>query len=926
MRNNLIVVALVFVCHQSLTAADPPGHEVVRVTRADARGACEASVAINPVNPDHIVGVSQQRPRQGGPRKTNYSYVSLDGGRTWKTANVSSVGGRIQGDDAIAFGPDGVAHHVYIAFDGIRVPRPQRAYTGIYASSSRDGETWTTPVPVVDHVNSVEPFEDKPYLCLDTGADSPHRGNIYVAWTRFDVYGSKEPQHKSHVYFARSRDGGKTFSAAHRISDTPGDCLDSDNTVEGAVPAVGPQGEVYVAWAGPKGIVCKKSTDGGWTFGKEIAVSDMPEGWDSPAAGITRHNGLPVTAVDRSAGKDRGTVYVNWIDKRHGDLDVFVAASRDGGATWESPVRVNDDSQGAGKDQLFTWMAVDPLDGSVNVVFFDRRDLDGTRTGVRLARSVDGGRTFVNHKVNQEPFEFHEGVFFGDYSGIDARGGLVVAMYPHFVGDKQLAISAAVFRFKSGTQELRNAPPQQAAPDAAAPADKPPVEKPKESAPIAFAGVTVVDVVEGKLRPDQTLVIAGDKIVAAGPRSDTKPPANSRIVEANGKYLIPGLWDMHVHIAGADYMPLFLANGVTGVRDLHAFYPAVTLKMRDDVREGKILGPRIVAAGALIDGRQAVWPGALKAVTPDEGRAAVRKLKEMKVDFVKVYESLPRDVYFAIVDEAKKQGMTFAGHVTQNISAAEASDAGQKSIEHLSNLTLSCSKDEEALRKQLVDHLAKADRLDFSLITRVTLKAIDSRDETKSQALYDKFVRNQTWQTPTLVVLRAMAHGDDEKITGDPRIKYMSPFLRQFWNSRKLPPQALPWLKKSYAHTVDQVRAMHKAGVPMLAGSDCSNPYVFPGFSLHDELALLVEAGLSPADALRAATVNPAKFFGEEATAGAIAAGKRADLVLLDADPLADIRHTQKIRGVVANGRYLSHEEIQKLLADAETGAGGGSK
>jgi imidazolonepropionase-like amidohydrolase len=898
--------------------AEPPGRAVVRVTDADARGPCEVSVAINPTNPDCIMGVSLQQGRPNSPRTSNYVYLSNDGGKTWKNVPAANPAKRVQGDDAIAFGPDGTAHRTYIAFDGVFAERPERASTGIYTTSSRDGVEWTEPVPVVDHVNSIEPFEDKPYLCLDTAEKSKHKGNMYVAWTRFDRYGSKNPEHKSHIYFARSRDGGKTFSNAHRISDAHGDCLDSDGTVEGAVPAVGPEGEVYVAWAGPNGIVCKKSTDGGHTFGKEIRVSDMPEGWDSPVPGLMRHNGLPVTGVDRSPGKNQGTVYVNWIDKRNGDLDVFVAASRDGGATWDPPVRINDDQRGTGKDQMFTWMAVDPVDGSINVIFFDRRNLDGTRTGLALGRSVDGGRTFVNHKIDHEPFEFQNGIFFGDYNAIDARGGLVVAMYPHFIGERKLAISAAIFRFKPGTQDIDGEKQTDSKSEPAKPDDKA-----KESGPLAFVGATVIDVVSGKPVPDQTVIVEGDKITAVAPTARAKVPDGVRRIDAKGKFLIPGLWDMHVHIGGPDYLALFVANGVTGVRDLHAFFPAATLGLRDGVREGKMLGPRIVAAGALIDGRQAVWPGALIAKTPEEGREAVRKLKEMKADFVKVYESLPRDVYFAIVDETKKQGMTFAGHVTQTISAAEASDAGQRSIEHLSNMVLACSKDEETLRKELTDHLSKADKMDFLLLNRVSQKAIDTTDPAKTKVFYDKLIKNQTWITPTLVVLHAMSHGDDPKVSGDERIKYMMPYLRQFWNNRKLPAQALPPLKRTYRHTVDQTRAMRKAGIGILAGSDCSNPYVFPGFSLHDELALLVDAGLTPAEALRTATLNPAKFFNEEAVHGTVAAGKRADLVLLDADPLTDIKNAQKIRGVVVNGRYVAHDEIQKLLADTEKAAGG---
>jgi hypothetical protein len=429
-----------------------PSH-IVRVSAAGARLPVEVSVAINPLNPNHVIAVSTQAGRRG-QGTSDYIYVSEDGGLNWQTTAAANPDRRVQGDDAVAFGPDGVAHRSYISFTGIRTDRPLRAASGILVSSSRDGLTWEPPVPVVDHINSVEPHEDKPYLVVDCSEKSPYRGNLYVSWTRFDVYGSKDPACKSHIYFARSLDGGRSFAPIRRISDTPGDCLDSSNTVEGAVPAVGPAGEVYVAWAGPKGLVFKKSTDGGWSFGPEQVIAEITGGWDSAVPGLFRHNGLPVTGTDLSPGPNRGSVYIAWVDRRNKDLDVFLTASRDGGKTWSPPARVNDDPKGNGKDQLFAWMAVDPADGSINILFYDRRDLEGTMTGVTLARSVDGGKTFVNHRLSQPPFRSYKDVFFGDYVGVAARGGRVVGLYMHFTGRRDVALSAALFRFRRGSQEM----------------------------------------------------------------------------------------------------------------------------------------------------------------------------------------------------------------------------------------------------------------------------------------------------------------------------------------------------------------------------------------------------------------------------------------------------------------------------------------
>jgi hypothetical protein len=258
--------------------------------------------------------------------------------------------------------------------------------------------------------------------------------------------------------FSRSRDGGRTFSAPLEISDETGDARDSDNTVEGVVPVAGPNGDVYVAWAGPKGLYFDKSVDGGWTFARDILITAMQGGWDLPVPGLERHNGMPVTAVDLSDGPHKGTVYVNWIDERNGDPDVFVASSKDGGRTWSAPVRVNDDPKGAA--QMFTWIAVDPVDGSLNLVFHDRRGQQGTTTGVTLARSVDGGKTFANIALPVTPFDCcARSSFFGDYNGIDAYGGRIVVAFPVLStpiagGPTTQRVQAAVARFRPGRQEL----------------------------------------------------------------------------------------------------------------------------------------------------------------------------------------------------------------------------------------------------------------------------------------------------------------------------------------------------------------------------------------------------------------------------------------------------------------------------------------
>jgi imidazolonepropionase-like amidohydrolase len=442
--------------------------------------------------------------------------------------------------------------------------------------------------------------------------------------------------------------------------------------------------------------------------------------------------------------------------------------------------------------------------------------------------------------------------------------------------------------------------------------------------PLAVTHVTVIDATGAPARPDCTVVVDAGRIASVG-KSDAVPvPEGARVVDGRGKFLIPGLWDMHVHTADRSYLTLFVANGVTGVRDMHAFFPELIFSLRKGVRDGKMLGPRIVAAGSLVDGPRPFWPGSLTAGNAEEGRKAVRDLKARGADFIKVYSKLPRDAYLAIADEAKKQGLPFAGHVPEAVSAALASDQGQKSIEHLTGVLLACSDKEDEIRREAVAAMSRADNAEaVAIMRRTQAKALDSFSEKKAQALYARFARNGTWQVPTLTVLRALASLDDPKFISDPRVKYVSGYIRSFWDPKKgiaaQPPEVRAALKLAYRRAGGMVRAMHQAGVPFLAGTDTTNPFVFPGFSLHEELALLVEqAGFTPMEALLAATRDPARFLGLEKELGTVERGKLADLVLLEADPLADVHNTTKIAAVVVNGRLLDRAALDKLLADVE--------
>jgi imidazolonepropionase-like amidohydrolase len=442
--------------------------------------------------------------------------------------------------------------------------------------------------------------------------------------------------------------------------------------------------------------------------------------------------------------------------------------------------------------------------------------------------------------------------------------------------------------------------------------------------PLAITHVTLIDATGRAAQADQTVLIQDQRIVAIGKTAEVKLPADSEVADGHGKFLIPGLWDMHAHIAAVspadadNYLTLFIANGVTGVREMHSYFPEMIFALRKSIQDDKRLGPWIVAAGAMIDGPNPSAGGALVASSDEAARAAVRSLKKRGADFIKVHSKLPRDAYFGVADEAKRQGLPFAGHVPESVSAQEASDAGQKSIEHLTGLWISCSADESSLRNEMTRELASGRAGDLVPLMRVWLKPFDSFRESKAESLYRSFTRNHTWQTPTLVLVKAACSLDDPDFTSDPRVRYMPAFVQGFWDVGNPQNQALRKslsnLKRVSARSLEEVGKMHRAGVEIMTGTDTPFPFCFPGFSLHDELALLLKAGLTPMEALQCATRNPARYLGRIEDVGTIEKGKFADLLLLDANPLEDIKNTQRIAAVIVHGHLLNRETLRTML------------
>jgi imidazolonepropionase-like amidohydrolase len=433
---------------------------------------------------------------------------------------------------------------------------------------------------------------------------------------------------------------------------------------------------------------------------------------------------------------------------------------------------------------------------------------------------------------------------------------------------------------------------------------------------LAITRVTVIDATGAAPKPDMTVTIRGGRIAEIA-RASRKVPQGVQVIDGRGKFLIPGLWDMHVHTNFGDWLPdgaeiilpLFVANGITGVRDMGGDLHQL-IDWRNQIDAGKILGPRMVISGPMVDGAPPHFPASMPVSTAAEGRTAVDDLKQGGADFIKVQSYIPRDAYFAVADESKKQGITFVGHVPDAIRASEASNAGQKSIEHYTGIFEGCSTKEDELLKG-----PKGPR-----------RVLETYSEPKCAALIALLAKNGTWQVPTLVWERGQWLIDDMDLSQSPGAKYAAASLRnttykKFTASimKELDTDPVAYRRQFVAKELEMTLAMHRAGVPLMAGTDtAAGVYVIPGFSLHQELELFVKAGLTPMEALQTATLNPAKFLGRTNDLGTVEAGKLADLVLLDSNPLDDIRNTQKISAVVLRGRYFSRADLDGILKNVE--------
>jgi hypothetical protein len=439
---------------------------------------------------------------------------------------------------------------------------------------------------------------------------------------------------------------------------------------------------------------------------------------------------------------------------------------------------------------------------------------------------------------------------------------------------------------------------------------------------VAFVHATVIDGTQVAARANQTVLVSGDRITAVGAFGKVAIPQGARIVDATGRFLIPGLWDAHIHTRyeGIDHLRLLVANGITSARNMSGppEHLRELLAWREQIKKGERVGPRLLTAGPILDGPPSIRPTNFVVNNADEGRQAVRRMKGEGADFVKVVDLLSRDSYFAIAAEAKAQGLPFVGHVPVDISPSEASDAGQRSIEHLDAILWASSTEAEQIRRRLQARPRTGVPEPYPLSAKFLFESFSL---TKLEALADRLRKNGTSVVPTLSLYwgRFDQRSAHSIVAGADRLRYVPARYLALWKQRQ-PPVSDEDQRLRLEHCLMVVRELHKRGVTILAGTDVGVSYQLPGFSLHDELSLLVKAGFSTMEALQAATIDPARAFGF-IDQGTIEPGMRADFVLLDSNPLEDIDNTQKLRTVVAAGRLFERKELDVMLSEIQRAA-----
>jgi Amidohydrolase family len=446
---------------------------------------------------------------------------------------------------------------------------------------------------------------------------------------------------------------------------------------------------------------------------------------------------------------------------------------------------------------------------------------------------------------------------------------------------------------------------------------------------LLIRNVIVVHVERNEIERERDVLIRRDRIAVIQATGKLRAPKNARIADGQGKFLIPGLWDFHVHIFSAPgeedlALPLYIINGVTGIRDVGALRTrAEQQAIVDAVARGERVGPRIVLAGALIDGPPGSWPGQMVASNAEEGRARVREAKAAGWTSVKSYSLLSEAAYLGIAREATRLDLPLFGHIPESVLLDTAIKANHRSIEHFGRITQACSTAEADMIAANVAALRGADPFPklMSVMSGHNKTTLEHWDAQRCAQVAKNLSKAGTAVMPSLMVSDFYLGKDPAP--GDPRMLTVPKAVRAQWNQgdwrrQQMSAELLALAPQSVALDWKTFKLVHDAGVTVLAGTDAAyaNPFLFHGYTLHDELARYVEAGLTPQQALNSATVNPARFLKQPRTANLIARGQRADLVLLDENPLKDISATRRIHAVIAGGRMFDRTALDELLRE----------
>lgn len=443
---------------------------------------------------------------------------------------------------------------------------------------------------------------------------------------------------------------------------------------------------------------------------------------------------------------------------------------------------------------------------------------------------------------------------------------------------------------------------------------------------VALTQATIIDVAAGTRATGQSVLLKGDTIVAVVKDADLKNYAPRKVIKLRGKYLIPGLWDSHVHFGGGEalieenkrLLPLYLANGITTVRDCAGDLSDTVLAWRRQIAEGKLAGPTIFASGPKLEGLKPMWKGTLEVGTRDDVSQALDKLQAQDVDFVKITESTMKpEIYLEALRQAKARGMRTSGHLPGQMPLARAFEAGLGTVEHQTYLLRATTPREGELAAQVA-----AGKLTGREVMRLSL---DSYDEATARKAFRNMAAQGTAVVPTLWGSRITAYLDQESHHADDYLKDIGKGIRATyeWRVQRAAqdgPEAIALRHAIFEKSAGLLPLLAQEGVSIIAGTDAGflNSFNYPGQALHDEIGLFVRYGLTPQQALQSAVVNGPRFLGKLDRYGSIGTGKAADLLVLDADPLADIGATRKIRMVVSRGEVHDRARLDKMLDDTK--------